>query len=61
MIITFKKEKETKNTVKYAEIEQDGWAKVGSLYIQKAAVAQAKLGDTITVEIKGAEADARQD
>lgn len=52
MIITFNKEKETKNTVKYAEVEQDGWVKVGSLYIQKAAVVREKLGDTIMVEIK---------
>lgn len=55
LILIFKKEKETKNTVKYTEVEQDGWVKVGSLYIQKAAVAQEKLGDTIVVEIRAQE------
>ena len=52
MILEFEKVKETKNTIRYQEIEKDGWAKIGSLYVQKAAVSQESLGDKITVEIK---------
>lgn len=55
MRVKFVKDKDTKNTVRYAEVEEDGWAKIGTLYIQKAAVAQEKLGDNILVEIKSAE------
>lgn len=51
MRLIFVKEKETKNTIRYTEIAQDGWARIGTLYIQKAAVAQEKLGDRIAVEV----------
>ena len=51
MRLVFVKEKETKNTIRYAELAQDGWARIGVLYIQKAAVAQEKLGDRIVVEV----------
>ena len=52
MRLEFIKDKETKNTIRYQEVEKDGWARVGTLYIQKAAVTQEKLGDRIVVEIK---------
>jgi hypothetical protein len=52
MQLEFVKERETKNTVRYGEVSQDGWVRVGALYIQKAAVAQEKLGDRIIVEIR---------
>lgn len=52
MQLEFVKERETKNTVRYQEVSEDGWVRVGALYIQKAAVAQEKLGDKIVVEIK---------
>jgi len=52
MKVRFVKDKDTKNTVRYTEIEENGWAKVGTLYIQKAAVAQENLGDKIVVEVK---------
>jgi hypothetical protein len=53
--LEFVKDKDTKNTVRYQEVEADGWTKVGTIYIQKAAVAQEKLGEKITVEIKAVE------
>jgi hypothetical protein len=49
--LEFTKAKETKNTVRYEEVSEDGWTRVGTIYIQKAAIAQEKLGDKITVEI----------
>jgi hypothetical protein len=52
--LEFTKAKETKNTVRYEEVSEDGWTKVGTIYIQKAAIAQEKLGDIIVVEIKSA-------
>lgn len=52
--IKFVKEKETKNCIRYQEVEQDGWVRVGALYIQKAAVAQGGLGDSIVVEVRPA-------
>ncbi|MGB9886482.1 MAG: hypothetical protein ACPLRW_05720 [Moorellales bacterium] len=55
MKLEFVKERETKNTVRYQEVSQDGWQRVGTLYIQKAALSQAKLGDRIVVEIRPAE------
>lgn len=55
MKLEFVKDKDTKNTVRYQEVEADGWTKVGTIYIQKAAVAQEKLGEKITVEIKAVE------
>jgi len=54
MRLEFTKNKETKNTIQYLKVEE-GWVKVGTLYVQKAAVAQEKLGDKIVVEIKSAE------
>ena len=55
MRLEFVRDKETKNTIRYQEVEKDGWARVGTLYIQKAAVTQEKLGDRIVVEIRKGE------
>lgn len=52
--LLFEKEKETKNTIRYAEVSDDGVTKVGTIYIQKFAVSQEKLGNRIEVEIKPA-------
>jgi hypothetical protein len=57
MRIEFVKEKETKNTIRYTEVSNDGWNRIGSLYIQKVAVAQEKLGDRIVVEVRSAEGE----
>lgn len=51
----FIKDKETKNTIRYNEVEKDGWQRVGYVYIQKAAIAQAGLGDKITITVQPAE------
>ncbi len=51
MKLEFTKAKDTKNTVRYEEVSEDGWTRIGTIYIQKAAVAQEKLEEKITVEI----------
>lgn len=38
--VKFEMEKETKNTVRFAEVEEDGYAKVGTVYIPKSTLAQ---------------------
>ncbi len=49
--VTFTKEKETKNTVRFQEDAQDGQPpRIGSLYIQKWAISGAKKVK-VTVEI----------
>lgn len=50
MEIVFKKERETKNTIRYAE--EGDIPQIGTLYIQKFAAAQAGLKDKIKVIIK---------
>ena len=50
MELKFDKEKETKNTVRYQEVETDQAPAIGALYIQKWAVKQ--LGDPQTITIK---------
>jgi hypothetical protein len=55
--LEFTKAKDTKNTVRYEEVSEDGWTRIGTIYIQKAAIAQEKLEDKITVEIKPAKQD----
>ena len=50
--LEFEREKETKNTVRYTELErEDGPKLVGTLYLQKFAA--KKFGDNITVTIEG--------
>ena len=50
--VTFEKEKDTKNTVKFAEVQTQGEAPIiGSLYVQKWFVGDAtKLKVTVEVE-----------
>ena len=50
--VTFEKEKDTKNTVKFAEVQTQGEAPIlGSLYLQKWFVGDAtKLKVTVEVE-----------
>lgn len=57
MLVRFIKEKDTKNTVKFAEEAQDGQnVAVGTLYVQKAALKAIGWTDGIlTVEIKAAD------
>lgn len=49
--LTFTKERETKNTVRYSEdVEGDAQAVVGTLYVSKTVA--ANLGESITVTIQ---------
>ncbi len=41
--VEFKFEKETKNTVKFAEVETEGYAKIGTIYIPKSTLAQNNI------------------
>ena len=53
MLLTFAKEKETKNTVRFQEVVEDGaWPAIGSLYVAKPIVAQLEVDETLTVELK---------
>ena len=38
--VKFEMEKETKNTIRFKEVEEDSYAKVGTVYIPKATLAQ---------------------
>lgn len=38
--VKFEMEKETKNTVRFKEVEEDGYAKVGTIYVPKSTLAQ---------------------
>jgi len=38
--IKFEVEKETKNTIRFKEVEEDGYAKIGTVYIPKATLVQ---------------------
>jgi len=52
--MTFKKEKETKNAVRYQEqtVNDVTPAKIGALYVQKATFAEhGSIPDTITVTV----------
>lgn len=56
--VVMAKDKETKNTVRYQEEpDESGVVKVGTLYIQKFAIAQHKLKDKIVVEVRPAETE----
>jgi hypothetical protein len=53
MVVRFVKERDTKNCVRYSEVVADGdTAKIGTLYLQKAAVVANELGDNLEVTIK---------
>ena len=38
--VKFEMEKETKNTIRFKEVEEDGYAKVGIVYVPKVTLAQ---------------------
>ena len=52
--VKFEMEKETKNTVKFKEVEEEGYAKVGTVYIPKSTLAQNRIdkskGFIMTIE-----------
>ena len=41
--VKFEMEKETKNTIRFKEVEEGGYTKVGTIYIPKITLAQAVL------------------
>lgn len=56
MTVNFEMEKETKNTIKFAEIlPEEGFPapKIGTIYIPKSTLGELKWqeGDTLTIEI----------
>jgi hypothetical protein len=53
--LTFNKERDTKNKVRFSEVVEDGaTAVVGTLYIDQETVASEELGDTLEVTITSA-------
>lgn len=54
--IEFEVERETKNTVRFQELEGDGPAAIGVLYVQKSAVKQLGSPKRIRVTIEPVEA-----
>jgi len=53
--VTLRRAKETKNTVRYEEPENDQPLVIGSLYVQKWAAHRLEDPETITVTIEAAE------
>lgn len=54
LTVTFEKERETKNTIRYQEVPVGkAPAVIGTLYVQKWALAGLDQDDTITVTISG--------
>ena len=41
--VKFEFEKETKNTVKFKEIEENGFSKIGTIYIPKSTLVQENI------------------
>ena len=55
IIVTLKRQKDTKNTVRFEEIErEDAALAVGTLYVQKHAVKALGNPETITLTIQSA-------
>lgn len=54
MKITFKRERETKNTWRFAEVSEDGIEAIGALYIQKWALKQTfgNVPEALSVSIE---------
>jgi hypothetical protein len=50
--LTFCRERETANTVRFAELAEDGEAVVGKLYVRKAAFAQLGSPERLTVTLR---------
>ncbi len=38
--VKFEMEKETKNTIRFKEVEEDGYVKIGTVYVPKVTLAQ---------------------
>lgn len=59
MTVIFKMEKETRNTIKFAEVLQDELdaAKIGTLYVQKATLKEIgwQSGKPLEIELKVAD------
>ena len=55
MQVTLRRAKETKNTVRFEEPDNDQPAVIGTLYLQKWAVHRLEDPETITVTIERAE------
>ncbi len=53
MKVKFEFEKETKNTVKFKEVEEGGYSKIGTMYIPKSTLVQEKIDQDkgFTIEI----------
>ena len=60
LTLRFERERETKNTIRYQELAEDGEHIVGSLYVRKAEL--ARLGDPreLTVIVCAADAAASE-
>ena len=52
MEIKFKRERETKNTVRYQEMESGQALVIGTLYIQKWASSELEDPETIIITVK---------
>lgn len=52
--VSFKREKDTPNTVRYAEVVEDGAEKlIGVLYVQKPTATKLGNPETLTVTLEG--------
>jgi hypothetical protein len=54
LLLTFRRERETKNTVRYEEVVTDTPSVVGTLYLQKWAHNRLGEPETITVQVAAA-------
>ena len=54
LTLTFRRERETKNTVRYEEVVTDAPSVVGTLYLQKWAHNRLGEPETITVQVAAA-------
>lgn len=50
--VQFEQEKETKNTIRFNEVEGDGPPVIGTLYVQKYILRRLGNPDTLTVTIE---------
>jgi len=52
LALRFERERETKNTVRYQELAQEGEQVVGTLYVRKAELARLGDPDALTVVVR---------
>ena len=52
--VSLRRDKETKNTVRYEEMESHHPPVIGTLYLQKSAAHRLEEPETITVTVAGA-------